>query len=208
MVSDVFCSRLKALRGDKSQEDLAAAIGETRAIVRNWELGKSEIKHPALKKLAEYFHVSTDYLLGLSDTPTNNKDLQFICEYTGLNPRSVYAIKWALDEDSAEIANDFMGEYFESFIAHLVAIQREVADAQFTLDMAKFPEKKEEIAVNELPISHFRILPLFQYEKYCREIPQSLLGSDLLSNYEYLLESALYADRELEVSDDGKHTED
>lgn len=39
--------------------------------------------------LAEYFNVSTDYLLGLSDAPTSDKDLQFICDYTGLNENTI-----------------------------------------------------------------------------------------------------------------------
>ncbi len=40
-------------------------------------------------KYAEYFKVSTDYLLGLSDVPTTDKDLQFICDYTGLNEKAI-----------------------------------------------------------------------------------------------------------------------
>ena len=92
MGSDIFCSRLKALRGNTSQEDLAAEIRETRAIVRNWELGKSEIKHPALKKLAEHFHVSADYLLGLTDVKTEDRDLRFVCDYLGLSEETVKAM--------------------------------------------------------------------------------------------------------------------
>ena len=36
-------------------------------------------------KIAKYFQVSADYLLGLSNTPTTDEDLKFICDYTGLS---------------------------------------------------------------------------------------------------------------------------
>lgn len=39
--------------------------------------------------IAEFYSVSTDYLLGLADVPTTNQDKRFICEYTGLSETMV-----------------------------------------------------------------------------------------------------------------------
>lgn len=62
-------SRIKVLR-EKSgiiQEILAAELGITQQMLSKYEKDVTVIKVDILKKLAEYFNVTTDYLLGLSD---------------------------------------------------------------------------------------------------------------------------------------------
>lgn len=49
------------------QELLAAELGITQQMLSKYERDSSIIKVDVLKKLAEYFNVTTDYLLGLSD---------------------------------------------------------------------------------------------------------------------------------------------
>ena len=39
--------------------------------------------------IADFFEVSADYLLGLAQEPTTDKDLNFVCEYTGLCKKSI-----------------------------------------------------------------------------------------------------------------------
>lgn len=39
--------------------------------------------------IANFFNVSVDYILGLTDVATNDKDLKFVCDYTGLDEKSV-----------------------------------------------------------------------------------------------------------------------
>ncbi|MDD6589927.1 MAG: helix-turn-helix transcriptional regulator [Anaerobutyricum hallii] len=48
-----------------SQADLAKKLGITRSSVNAWELGFSSPSTGYLVELANLFHVSTDYLLGL-----------------------------------------------------------------------------------------------------------------------------------------------
>ena len=48
-----------------SQQAFAKCLGVTRSCVNAWEMGTS---NPSIKKIidiAEFFHVSTDYLLGI-----------------------------------------------------------------------------------------------------------------------------------------------
>ena len=40
-------------------------------------------------KYAEYFNVSTDYLLGLSNVKSTDKAVQFISKHTGLSDRAI-----------------------------------------------------------------------------------------------------------------------
>lgn len=63
--------RLKEMREKKgiSQAQLAMAIGISQSTVGMWESGKSVPKYHVLMKIADYFHVSVDYLTGKSDTP-------------------------------------------------------------------------------------------------------------------------------------------
>lgn len=60
------------------------------------KLRKNAIKSPSadiVYTLADYFGVSSDYLLGLSDVPTTDADLRAVCEYTGLSDEAVEFIK-------------------------------------------------------------------------------------------------------------------
>ena len=62
-------SRIKSLREKRGliQELLAAELGITQQMLSRYERDTSIIKVDVLKRLAGYFNVTTDYLLGLSD---------------------------------------------------------------------------------------------------------------------------------------------
>ena len=65
----VFGERLKALRTEKNigQNFLAKELGLSNASISYWETGKQEPTAAAVFKLAKFFYVSSDYLLGLKD---------------------------------------------------------------------------------------------------------------------------------------------
>lgn len=82
---------IKKLRTERglTQNDLAAMMNCNRQKIADWERGKSTPSADDLILLSKKLSVSADYLLGLSDTPTTDKDLQFICDYTGLSEKSI-----------------------------------------------------------------------------------------------------------------------
>ena len=63
--------RLRDLREDhdKSQKAIAEYLNMHRSVYRRYESGERETPAWVLDKLADYYHVSTDYLLGRTDWP-------------------------------------------------------------------------------------------------------------------------------------------
>ena len=58
--------RLKFLRNSRSisQKDFAQALKVSQQTIASWEVGRTEPSNLALKEIADYFGVTTDYLLG------------------------------------------------------------------------------------------------------------------------------------------------
>lgn len=61
-----FATRLKLLRKNKwlSQGDLANALSVSQQAVAFWEVSRNQPNNKTLVELADYFDVTTDYLLG------------------------------------------------------------------------------------------------------------------------------------------------
>ena len=77
----------------KTRKEIAEQLKcDTSTITKHYN-GDRDITTDFLIKYANLFNVSADYLLGLSDTPTTDKDIQFICEYTGLDENSIEALQ-------------------------------------------------------------------------------------------------------------------
>lgn len=64
-----FAARLKALRRERkqTQKDMAALLGCTVSNYQKMEYGQVNIPITTLMALADYFGVTTDYLLGRSE---------------------------------------------------------------------------------------------------------------------------------------------
>ena len=67
----MFQLRLKELREKlgHSQYAFADIFGVAQSTVGNWEAGKREPNYATTKRLADFFGVSVDYLLGHADEP-------------------------------------------------------------------------------------------------------------------------------------------
>ena len=85
--NEILPSRIRALIADSgaTQNQIAKEIGVTRQSISQYCDGSTVPNADKLLKLAQYFNVSADYLLGITNAKTIDKDVQFICEYTGLN---------------------------------------------------------------------------------------------------------------------------
>lgn len=66
-----FADRLKSLRKESglTQDEFSKQTGIGRSAVGMYEAGKRAPNYETLSKVARFYHVSTDYLLGRTDTP-------------------------------------------------------------------------------------------------------------------------------------------
>jgi len=64
-----FGEKLKELRQEKrlSQVDLAKLLYVSQATIADWERGITQTNFETLVKLADFFEVTADYLLGRED---------------------------------------------------------------------------------------------------------------------------------------------
>jgi transcriptional regulator with XRE-family HTH domain len=69
-----FPTRILELKKEKNllQKDIANASGVTVRNYQRYEKGEAQPTLPVLLKLADYFNVSLDYLVGRSDDPTRH----------------------------------------------------------------------------------------------------------------------------------------
>lgn len=72
-------NRIKSLRIEKgvSQNELAKHFNITQQAISGYESGSREPNAEMLKKLADYFDVSLDYLMGITDIRNPYEDVNF-----------------------------------------------------------------------------------------------------------------------------------
>ena len=87
-----IAEKLVELRSTKSvtQDDVAQAIGVSNKTVSKWENGTSMPDLPMLVMLAEYYEVTTDALLGLSEPKKKNYRETIRSEFDGLDSESSF----------------------------------------------------------------------------------------------------------------------
>ena len=74
----IFSERLKDLMliEGVSQHKLSSAANVQRKSVSNWLRGTNYPRYDALIRVADYFHISTDYLIGINNTAELEKTQQ------------------------------------------------------------------------------------------------------------------------------------
>lgn len=67
--------RIRDLREDHDlkQKDLAEILNCSQQVYSNYELGQRDVPTEVLIRLSQYYNVSVDYLLGLTNNPKQNR---------------------------------------------------------------------------------------------------------------------------------------
>lgn len=126
-----------------SQKELAEILNSSQNTISNWETGKREPDFETTIMIANYFCVTTDYLLGKNDFNAlpkesdnqrfNEDENQLIKKYRQLDQRGQQAVLDTLNREYSYISNDDID---------LASI---TADAVKTIDMLE----------RDLPINQF-----------------------------------------------------
>jgi len=88
--------RLKELRDEKNmvQADIADLLEVSKSTIGMYEQDRRDPDTEKLNKLANYFNVSTDYLLGRTDLREKDFSLSFnTISVEGLNDEEIAAVK-------------------------------------------------------------------------------------------------------------------
>jgi len=107
-----------------SQLTLSKKVGIARQTISLYCTGQSYPDTNTLSKIADFFDVSTDYLLGRTKVKSKKIEMRSICDYTGLSEKALYKLivfsrhcNALFNECVSEIiANDYFYKFIESII--------------------------------------------------------------------------------------------
>lgn len=96
------------INGAQSVKEVSKATGITGSLIDDLETStsKRDVGYSKIKALAEYYGVSVDYLMGLTDCP---KPYLTISEYTGLSEKAINGII-RMNKETGGILNRFFEE--------------------------------------------------------------------------------------------------
>ena len=86
-----LAQRLNGLITDVNK--LKEALGVSAQAINQYKIGTSRPSLENLCKIADFYGVSTDYLLGRTKTPTINPTVQAAVEYTGLSEVTINSLR-------------------------------------------------------------------------------------------------------------------
>lgn len=108
-----------------TRADLAEYLGVSAVAIGQYYNGDALPSMDNLIKIAKYFNVSTDYLLGLTDVKTTDTDLKMIVDYTGLSEEAVICLHEKRCKKMEVISKRAKKRYDETRITQLQNIYKE-----------------------------------------------------------------------------------
>lgn len=96
---NVFSERLTQLREDRGlkRQEVADALEISRASLEYYEKGQRKPDIEVAARIAKYYGVSTDYLVGVSAaqvTASDNETLKTVCDYLGISEASAEQVSY------------------------------------------------------------------------------------------------------------------
>ncbi|MBE6548649.1 MAG: helix-turn-helix transcriptional regulator [Ruminococcaceae bacterium] len=132
-----------ALSG-KMQKDLASVLGVTDNTVSYYVGGKRSPSTDQLREIAKYLGVTSDYLLGLSDTPSPDIEDQAICKKLGIEGETLEALKYIfLGVPWDNIPDDMIVPSFIEDLMNITLVDIQNTREAFSMFIEGAAEEKE-----------------------------------------------------------------
>ena len=184
----VFTERFTLLRGDMTQTQFADMLGLSRPTVSLYESGERIPDAVTLRIIAEKCNVSADYLLGLREDPTTDRDVQFVSDYTGLPGDAIEKLHsfahWRKDKYGARYLENFgrfVMVFYDSFLDTLENLRdySEDADKELLEYFSKEENTEEQFDFLQATLEGLQ-RELFVFSRMCDKIPGKLFDTEEL----------------------------
>jgi transcriptional regulator with XRE-family HTH domain len=134
-----------------TQDKLAESVGVTRQSVAQWKDGITKPDVHYLRKIAEFFGVSCDYLIGMTDVRSLETELQAVAKFTWLSEEALSNIIAEKDgrPERIDMLNAILesGDCLRQALDFFVRYER----AYYELYMHRIETDMGEAANNEAP---------------------------------------------------------
>lgn len=128
-INEEFGNRLKEIIENRKRETgknlrvMAKDLDVSLGVLSDWQNGNKTPRGDSIAKLANYFGVSADYLLGLTDAQTTDTDLRAVADYTGLSENAILALRdpemfELYDKSQKKLLSDMIAD--ENCLHHIV----------------------------------------------------------------------------------------
>lgn len=122
-----------------TQAELGKKLNLTRQAISSYITGASRPDCDKLLKIADFFNVSTDFLLGKTTVESPNVEMQAACGFTGLGEQAIGVIR-NLDKNNSELLSELiildtflktgvMEKFIEAFRIFLLLSTRGIDDS-------------------------------------------------------------------------------
>lgn len=110
----IFAIRLNQLmlKHKKTQQDIAQLVGTSRQAISQYIDGQTQPTIEKLYKIANFFNVSADYLLGLTDIESVDIYDKKISELIGLNDEAINNLRTTNEDNkiNIQVVNDLLNK--------------------------------------------------------------------------------------------------
>lgn len=164
-----------------SQAEIADAIGKSRQVVSQYFNGESEPTFETLVKIADFFRVSTDYLLGKPVPKSTDPSMQAAAAFTGLSEDNLDFLNQCVrvqemrrhgntDDDSGDSA--LIPDHYLKFVNEIIEIAQ--SNDEMMADYASLNAYDDSEAMLQLGPQLFRDIFRFKASKVGRAIEDHL----------------------------------